>query len=480
MRSSLHRGLAERLKTLYSSDKPELATELAVHFEEGRDYEQAITYLKLAAEIAARRFAYRDSIDLLQHALELASKLAHRAGAERQIRILEFIGDAHYAQGAMEESAKAYSAGVARATEVNLKAARVGALANLMQPFGLIDADRGLAALQEAEELSRNVDDPTLVARTQMLAASCRLLYATWRKEDADLCASAHQNLSALGDSSTPSYHRVMYAYVRALQGSCKEALEIADTFNPTEGKTTSLSAYLAALGARTVALLRLGRFGEALQIVRTGQEMAEKNGSNPWLLNFREAWLRTLALDFEGVLRLCEFIMRPGAEYPTSQPKAIASVAAGYAELDRGRFDEALEYFRQVRDPQRTPKFFLHWFWRMTAQLGLSNVWLESGNIANARLEADAFLQSALSTADPHVQALAWEMNTRVAMAEENWKSAEEGVHNGLAIVENQSLRGESMLQLGTSTGTQRMSLPPRAIVVVPKQKSSPLRIPS
>jgi hypothetical protein len=64
--------------------------------------------------------------------------------------------------------------------------------------------------------------------------------------------------------------------------------------------------------------------------------------------------------------------------------------------------------------------------------------------------------------------------------MAEENWKSAEEGVHNGLAIVENPSLRGESMLQLGTSTGTQRMSLPPRAIVVVPKQKSSPLRIPS
>jgi len=193
----------------------------------------------------------------------------------------------------------------------------------------------------------------------------------------------------------------------------------------------------MAALAARTVALLRLGRFGEVLQIVRTGQEMAEKNGSNPWLLNFREAWLRTLALDFEGVLRLCEFIMRPGAEYPTSQPKAIASVAAGYAELDRGRFDEALEYFRQVRDPQRTPKFFLHWFWRMTAQLGLSNVWLESGNIANARLEADAFLQSALSTADPQVQALAWEMNARVAMAEENWKSAEEGVHNGLATVE-------------------------------------------
>jgi len=436
-RSNLHRGLAERLKILCSSIKPELATELALHFEEGRDYEQAITYLKLAAETAAQRFAYRGSIDLLQHALELVPKLASRAGAERQIQILELIGDANYAHGAMTESAQAYSAGAARAAEARLNAGRVSALTSLMQPFGLIDPDRGLAALGEAEELSRSLDDPRLVARTQMLAASCRLVYEAWRKEDAELCAAAHQNLLALGDVTTPHYHRVMYAYVQVLQGRCKEALEVVDAFSLTEGRTTSLSAYLAALGLRTVALLRLGRFGEVLQIVRTGKEMAEKNGSSPWLLNFREAWLRTLALDFEGVRGLCEFIMRPGAEYPTSQPKAIASVAAGYAELDRGRFDEAVEYFKQVRDPQRTPKFFLHWCWQMSAQLGLSNVWLASGNLAKAHSEADAFLKSSLSTADPHVQALAWEVKTRIAIAEQAWETAADHLREALSIVE-------------------------------------------
>ncbi len=219
-RSNLHRSLGERLKILCSSAKPELATELAVHFEEGRDYEQAITYLKLAAETAAQRFAYRDSIDLLQHALELAPKVASRAGAERQIQILELIGDANYAQGAMAESAQAYSAGAARAAEAHLNAGRVSALTNLMQPFGLIDPDRGLAALGEAEELSRSLDDPCLVARTQMLAASCRLVYEGWRKEDAELCASAHQNLLALGNVTTPHYHRVMYAYVQVLGSS--------------------------------------------------------------------------------------------------------------------------------------------------------------------------------------------------------------------------------------------------------------------
>jgi hypothetical protein len=72
-----------------------------------------------------------------------------------------------------------------------------------------------------------------------------------------------------------------------------------------------------------------------------------------------------------------------------------------------------------------------------MTAQLGLSNVWLQSGNIVNARLEADGFLESALSTADPHLQALAWEMKTRVAMAEKDWMGARGYVQQALAIVD-------------------------------------------
>ena len=164
---------------------------------------------------------------------------------------------------------------------------------------------------------------------------------------------------------------------------------------------------------------------------------MAEKNGNDPWLFNFREAWLRTLALDFAGARRLCDFIMRPNAEYPTTQPNTIARVAAGYAELDRGRYEQAIEYFTQVRDPQLTPKFFLHWFWRMTAQLGLSNVGLETRNITNARLEADGFLESSLSTDDPHLQALAWELKARVAMVEKQWRASEECVQKALLILE-------------------------------------------
>jgi len=94
------------------------------------------------------------------------------------------------------------------------------------------------------------------------------------------------------------------------------------------------------------------------------------------------------------------------------------------------------LQSFAKVLDPKRTPKFFLHWYWRMNAQLGLSSVWLASGDLRKARLEADRFLQSALSTAEPNLQALAWEVGARVAMAEKDWKAAEEKIEKGLAVL--------------------------------------------
>jgi len=440
-RSKLHRRLGERLEGLCTPCKPELASELALHFEEGHEYERAIRYLMLTADSAAKRFAYRDSIEVLQHALELLARLSTSSGADVEVQILEFIGDAHFALGAMAESAKAYEAAPSRAAQAGLKAAQVSALTCLVRPFGFIDPDRGIAAMDHAVQVSRSFDDRLLLARTQMLAASCRLLYDAWRKEDADLCASAHDTLCNLGDRDTPLFHQMIYAHVQALQGNYQEAFQIFEAGIPKMDHATSLIVHFFALSGKTIALLRVGQLGEVLRIVRAGRELAEKNGNDPWLFNFREAWLRTLVLDFEGTRRVCEMILRSKAENPTETLARIAMgyarVAAGYAELDRQEYDQAIVHFRQVRDPEVTPKFFLHWIWRMTAQLGLSNVWLQSGNISNARLEADGFLDSALSTADPHLQALAWEMKTRVAMAQKDWMGAPEYVQRALAIVD-------------------------------------------
>jgi tetratricopeptide (TPR) repeat protein len=317
-----------------------------------------------------------------------------------------------------------------------MKAAQVNALICLMRPLGLIDPDQGIATINQAVNVSKSLDDPLLLARTQAVAAGVRLLYDKWRKEDAELCSSALQMIHHPGDSGTPPYHRLIFAHVQALEGRYGEALDGFEAFIPKLDEPSSLMAYFFALSGKTVALLYLGQFGEVLRILQAGREMTRKNGSDIWLFNFREAWLRTFALDFAGARLLCESITRAGAHYPTGQPETIARIAAGYAELDRENYDGAIDYFRRVGDTQITPKFFWHWFWRITARLGLSRVWLESGDLANARAEAEAALASALSTADPYLQALAWETRSRVALADRDWNGATAYVDQALAVL--------------------------------------------
>jgi DNA-binding winged helix-turn-helix (wHTH) protein/predicted ATPase len=70
-RVELHRSIAERDEQAYGQRTQEIAAELAVHFERGRDNHRAVQYLRLAGENATRRSAYQEAISLLTKGVEL-------------------------------------------------------------------------------------------------------------------------------------------------------------------------------------------------------------------------------------------------------------------------------------------------------------------------------------------------------------------------------------------------------------------------
>lgn len=435
-RSRLHRALGERLKVLCTPDKLDIAAELAEHFEQGHAHEDAVHYSMLAAESLARRFAYREAVHTLQHALTLVEKLDAASRAKPETEILETIGDAYYCLGAMAECAQAHESQATRAAEAGLRASQVSALNALVRPYGFIDPTRGLVAVERAVQVSSELDDPSLHARCEMLAACTRLIYDTWRKEDAEACAAASRKVRGAGDFPSVGYPEMLYGYVQSLQGNYREALRIADAGIPKLDRATNLMVHFFSLGGKTLALLHCGQFGELLRIIREGKTAAEKNGNSPWLFVFREAWLHILVLNYEGARQLGDSVVDGETGHLRGQPRTIGRVAEGYLEIQRGNHEQALRCFQQVLDPQLTPRFFLHWYWRLQAQLGIANAWLAAANLTKARDEADHFLQSALSTSDPNLQTLAWDLDTRVAMAEKNRKRAEDSLEKGLAIL--------------------------------------------
>ncbi|NOT54830.1 MAG: AAA family ATPase, partial [Deltaproteobacteria bacterium] len=70
-RIGIHRQVGARVEAAYGNRTTEIATELAVHFEQGQDMPRAVQYLGHAGENAIRQNAHVEAIRLLTHAIAL-------------------------------------------------------------------------------------------------------------------------------------------------------------------------------------------------------------------------------------------------------------------------------------------------------------------------------------------------------------------------------------------------------------------------
>jgi predicted ATPase len=74
-RARLHRQVGERLAAMYERRIEDVVPELAYHFEQAGDWPRAIEFLQQAADLAVRRYAYRQAGAMLARALELVIHL---------------------------------------------------------------------------------------------------------------------------------------------------------------------------------------------------------------------------------------------------------------------------------------------------------------------------------------------------------------------------------------------------------------------
>ena len=103
-RAALHQQIGERQEAAYGERANEIASELARHFEQGRNFERALSYREQAARNALRRSAPREAIEHLSAALKILGRIPEgheRLEHELQIRL---------ALGAALQSTKGYGA----------------------------------------------------------------------------------------------------------------------------------------------------------------------------------------------------------------------------------------------------------------------------------------------------------------------------------------------------------------------------------
>lgn len=443
-RVSLHRSLAEGLETIGAQVKPEMAPKIALHFEEGRDYERAIRYLLLTAQNARHRYAHREAITILEHARDLAGRISGERAQKLSFQITGKIGDAYYSLGDMARSVETYQSMASSAAEAGLLAAEANALMQLAYPASFTDPDRCIAACDRAAQIGALTRDPALEAQASLLAACWRMLVDGWREDLVQACDTAIATLRRL-DSELPPHDQTLYARVQMFHSDYEAACRNADAAISKLSGTDELWDHAAAISTKAFALAHLGRLGEAHRLLTTGMKLIEKNESQladddknaSWLgiLRGTLVWVHLQAYDFKGVRELSRREMECDNCKVLPKTRMRTAILNGFAELADGNHQEAIQCFEEVHrhSAQRT---VMHWYWRMLAQLGLSEAWLAAGDLARANAEADALEQTISVCGDSYVQTATWEIRARIALAEGNQEKAESYVRRGLETI--------------------------------------------
>ncbi|MGH8187496.1 MAG: ATP-binding protein, partial [Steroidobacteraceae bacterium] len=155
-RAELHRSIGTRLEAAFAERAPEIAAELAIHFEQARDLQRAVVYLQHAAETGNRRSAHAGAQEHFQKALTLLQRLPESAERdEREIALLIGLGSVlMQLQGwGAPEVEQAY----ARAREL---AGKHGALAQLFSAnWNLWVAQVARGRVDQAQDLALTLFD---------------------------------------------------------------------------------------------------------------------------------------------------------------------------------------------------------------------------------------------------------------------------------------------------------------------------------
>ena len=424
-RMKLHGKIGEFLEVMFRDHLSEAAAELAHHFEKASDWPRAVKYLRLSAETAARRFAHRETAEALQRSLELLNKLPEAARAASEIEILAELA-AVYAVSfeTLARAVETYEALASTAARYGLIDDELRALVDMAYPLAWISSQRCTEVVGRALAVGEQKRDALERAKAQADDLVRHMGAAPLSSKDAENCRIALADIRTGGD-------RMVLASLLSDQGMSEcDPLDCwaAVTFTSERGR------------CRYMHLLLAGEWTEALREVEAARAMVGRNREcdHTPTLNLCQAWVHLFAMDFSGVIAICEPIFALPKETLHSATRRFCQVLAGSAEMALGNHERALQHLLAAREEMASHMVIWDWYWRMALESSLTETWLRKRDLAKARLHAEVFVNVTLASGDRTWQALAWDANARVAMAEGNLQRAQECIVKAAATVEN------------------------------------------
>jgi len=397
-RLALHRRAAEQLAALYGAEAPRHAARLAMHFEQGRDFASAISFLTHAGDNAARFCAYSEALRDYDHALSLVDRLPADAQERRHLALFERRGAAHHALGRFDLAARDYAVMLERARAEGAAEHESAALAGLCA---------ALFFARRIEEMAVRAHEGLCAAARSGVAAldvGARLQVALLLQDEGELTEVEPLLVRVLADARRLELEPALLGalvqrgtlhYWRSEYSKTEECHREALALSTRLGNGFWALLCLMFLGASQA---NQGRLGEALRTTEEGIALARRNDDRFWLprLVSQLGWIHRELMDYERAQRYDRESLAIAREQQTPwAPQADALLNLFVDCAQAGRAADAHELQEQLA-PALSEGTFLRWFVALRLEAASAEHWFLRGDLATSERHAQALLDSA------------------------------------------------------------------------------------
>lgn len=426
-RVMLHRQAGEQLLKQYGKRATQLATQLALHFERGRDFARAIEYLIHAGDNATKLYANGEAADHYSRALTLVEKLPGDARTEALVALYQKRGAVNMALSRFSESVDDYTSMLEYQEELGSpekQAAALNALALTL--FFAHRLEEMEARANEAVAAAKRAGSEELRLQTMALMALKHLCYGELDVAK-PMLDELVQTARALNQKPALAAGLIWRGCLYFFQTEYERAIEVEIEGRQLASELRDGFLLLTSMFFLGLSKANLGQMSEALATLHEAIGMARRNGDLFWYPRIPNCigWIHRELEDFEGALKFDQEGLELGHQCHVLEAEANSLINLGIDYTHAGKSDETVSAFHQVRDIFKRDAWF-RWRYNIRLHAAMAEHSLRQGDTARASQIAERLLETATRYEVHKYIAVAHKLMAQIASTAGNSSAAE------------------------------------------------------
>jgi len=436
-RVMLHQQAGEQLLKHYGKRAPQIASQLALHFERGRDFPRAIEYLIHAGDNATRFYGNAEAADHYSRALDLVERLPEEAQSAAKATLHQKRGAVNMNLGRFAQSVDDYIEMLEQkdALTPDQESAAQNALA--MTLFFSHRLEEMEARADDALDAAKRAGSEQLRLETMMLMGLKHLCYGELTLGEPiidEVITSArkigHKPALLGGLTWRGCLYYFQTEYERAIE--CEiEARRLASEVRDGFLLLTSMFFHGLSFG-------NLGRMSEGKAILEEAIVKARRNGDSFWFPRMPNCigWLHRELQDFAGALKYNQEGLQVGREFHVLEAEANSLINLGIDHTQAGQPEQTASVFAEAREIFKRDKWF-RWRYNIRLEAATAEHWLRLGNLKKAEEYTGRLMATATEMKARKYVAVAHKLRAQLAIAASDSAAAEKEFATALSVLD-------------------------------------------